>query len=255
MSLSISLRSEILKTKRTASLYFTLIGAAVVPVIFLLNVLLDDDGMDSTRKDPLNNVFKLLSEMNGVAFFPWFIILICTLLPQIEYKNNTWKQVFASPQTKGNLLLAKYLNIHLLMLLFLVSTHLFMFIAIAIANVAMPAYGFFNHSLDGLKVLTNAANTYVTMLAVCTIQFWFGLRFKNFIIPIGIGLALWLTGTVLVFEYKANLANYFPYSYHTFNFSPKHKPHLNQVAWISAGYAGLFLFGCYLDFRSRRMSN
>lgn len=254
MSLSISLRSEILKTKRTASLYFTLIGAAVVPVIFLLNALLDSDGMDSTRKDPLNGVFKLLSEMNGLAFFPWFIILTCTLLPQIEYKNNTWKQVFASPQTKANLLLAKFLNIHLLMLLFLVSTHLFMFLAIVIANAAVPAFGFFNHSLDGQRVLTNAANTYVTMLAVCTIQFWIGLRFKNFIVPIAVGLALWLTGTMLVFEFKSSMANYFPYSYHAFSLSPKHKPHLNQVAWTSAGYAGLFLFGCFLDFRRREIN-
>lgn len=254
MNLSISLRSEILKTKRTAAFYFTLIGAAVVPVVFLLNALLDEDGMDSTRKDPLNNVFKLLSEMNGVAFFPWFIILICTLLPQVEYKNNTWKQVLASPQTKANLLLAKFLNIHLLMLLFLVSTHLFMFIAIVIANAAVPDIGFFNHSLDGQKVLTNAANTYVIMLAVCTIQFWIGLRFKNFIVPIAVGLALWLIGTILVFEYKANMALYFPYSYHTFNFSPKYKPHLTQAAWTSAGYAGLFLFACFLDFRKRRMS-
>ena len=93
MNLLITLRSEILKTKRTASFYLTLIGAAIVPAIFLLNVLLDENGMDSTRKDPLNNIFKLLSEMNGAAFFPWFIILICKLLPQIEYINNTWKHV------------------------------------------------------------------------------------------------------------------------------------------------------------------
>jgi hypothetical protein len=210
--------------------------------------------MDSTRKDPLNGVFKLLAEMNGIAFFPWFIILICTLLPQVEYKNNTWKQVFASPQTKANLVLAKFLNIHILMLLFMVSTHLFMFIAIVIANAAVADFGFFNHSLDGQRVLTNAANTYVTMLAVCTIQFWIGMRFKNFIVPIAIGLALWLTGTVLVFEYKSNLANYFPYSYHTFNFSPKHKPYLTQVAWTSLGYAAVFLFIGYLDFKKRRMN-
>jgi hypothetical protein len=254
MSLAISLRSEILKTKRTASFYFTLIGAAAVPVIFLLNVLLDDDGMDSTRKDPLNNVFKLLAEMNGVAFFPWFIILICTLLPQIEYRNNTWKQVLTSPHTKANLLLAKFANIHLLMLLFLVSTHLFMFIAICIANVAVPSMGFFKHSLDGNSVFTNAAYTYFTMLALCTIQFWLGLRFKNFIVPIAVGLALWLTGTVMVLEYKSGLAYYFPYSFHAFSLSPKYKPHLSQAAWTSAGYTVLFLTACFFDFRKREIT-
>ncbi len=254
MNLVVSLRSEILKTKRTASFYFTLIGAAVVPAIFLLNVLIDDDDMDATRKDPLNGIFKLQAEMNGMAFFPWFIILICTLLPQTEYKNNTWKQVFTSPQTKANVYIAKFLNIHLLMLLFMVSTHLFMFVAIVIANLIDPALGLFNHSLDGQTVWANAANAYVTMLAVCTIQFWIGLRFKNFIVPIAFGLALWLTGTMLAFEFKSSMANYFPYSFHVFSHSPRHTPHLNQVAWTSAGYAVLLLFTCFFDFRRREVN-
>ena len=255
MNLAISLRSEILKTKRTASFYFTLIGAAVVPVIFLLNVLTDEDGMDSTRKDPLNSLFKLLAEMNGLAFFPWFIILICTLLPQIEYRNNTWKQVFTSPQSKLNVLTAKFVNIHLLMLLFLVSTHLFMFLAIALSKTIEPTLGLFDHSLNGRTVLLKAANAYVTMLAICTIHFWLGIRFKNFIVPIAVGLALWLTGTLLVFQFNSSMATYFPYSFPAISLSAKHKLHLEQVAWTSAGYAVLVLLFSYFDLRRKRMSN
>ncbi|HET7897726.1 MAG TPA: ABC transporter permease, partial [Flavisolibacter sp.] len=88
MTLLFSLRGEMLKTKRTAALYFTLVGAAVVPVTFLMNVM--TDGIKDVRKDPLNATFKLLAEANGLAIFPWFVILVCTLLPQIEYRNNTW---------------------------------------------------------------------------------------------------------------------------------------------------------------------
>ncbi len=251
MNLLITLRSEILKTKRTASFYLTLVGAAIVPAIFLLNVLIDDDGIDATRKDPLNALFKLLSEMNGVAFFPWFIILICTLLPQIEYRNNTWKQVFASPQTKANVFIARFMNIHLLMLLFLVATHLFMFLTIVAVNFIEPSLNVFKSSLNGSTVLINAANVYIIMLAVCAIQFWIGLRFKNFIAPIGIGLALWLTGTLLVLEYKSSLANYFPYSFHAFQMSSKLQPLIPQIAWTSLGYALLFLIIGFLDFRRR----
>lgn len=252
MNLLISLRSEILKTKRTASFYFTLIGAAVVPVVFLLNIAMD--GLEDTKKDPLNQIFKLEADMNGLAFFPWFIILICTLLPQVEYRNNTWKQVLSSPQPKGNLMLAKFLNIHLLMLLFMVASHLFMFLAIVTANAIDPALGLFKNPLNGKTVLVNAANTYVVMLAVGTIQFWLGLRFKNFIVPIAVGLALWLTGTMMVFEYKSSVANYFPYSYQAYSLSPKHKPYLSQVAWTSAGYAVFFFFLCFLDFRKREIT-
>src|SRR5690349_3760515 len=120
MNLLISLRSEVLKTKRTAAFYFTLIGAAVIPFMFLLNSLtngLPDE--DESNKDPLNAIFKLSSQMLGNGIFPLFIVLVCTLLSQIEYKNNTWKQALTSPQTKGNVFMAKFLNIHLLILLFL----------------------------------------------------------------------------------------------------------------------------------------
>ena len=127
MNLLISLRSEVLKTKRNAAFYFTLIGAAIIPFMFLLNSLthgLPDE--DDSNKDPLNAIFKLSSQMLGIGIFPLFIVLVCTLLSQIEYKNNTWKQVLTSPQTKMNVFLAKFLNIHLLILLFLVSNHLFL---------------------------------------------------------------------------------------------------------------------------------
>ncbi|RYZ25616.1 MAG: hypothetical protein EOO10_17795 [Chitinophagaceae bacterium] len=253
MNLAISLRSEILKTRRTASLYFTLIGAAIVPFIFLFNVLLDDD-LDGTKKDPLNGIFKLQAEMNGIAFFPWFIILVCTLLPQIEYRNNTWKQVFTSPFAKSTIYLSKFLNIQLLLLLFLVSTHLFMLIALVVANLIDPALDLFARPLNGFNVLANAYNAYISMMAICTIQFWMGLRFKNFIVPIAIGLALWLIGIVLVLEYKSSLGNYFPYSFQIFHTFPKYKSSLNQVAWTSCGYAGFFLLVGFLDFRRRRMS-
>lgn len=252
MNTIVSLRSEILKTKRTASFYFTLVGAAVVPVIFLLNVL--GEGLDSTKKDPLNLIFKLLADMNGLAFFPWFIILVCTLLPQIEYRNNTWKQVFTSPQPKLAVLTAKFATIHLLLLLFLVSTHVFMFLSILLANAIDPAIGLFRNPLDGQTVLVNAANTYVSMLALGAIHFWLGIRFRNFIVPIAVGLALWLTGTILVLEYHSSTAYYFPYSYQAMSLSPKMKPHLEQVLWTSAGYAVLVLVLGYFDLRRRRMA-
>lgn len=253
MNLLISLRSELLKTRK-ASLYLTLIGAAVGPVMYLLNVLLDENEIDASEKDPLNAIFKILSDMNGMALFPLFVILICTMLPQIEYRNNTWKQVFASPQTKVNVFLAKFINVHLLMLVFLIATHLFMFLAIAGINFIKPNLNLFKHPLNGCTVLVNAVNAYILLLAVCAIQFWIGLRSRNFIVPIGIGFALWLTGTIMTVQYKSNLVFYFPYSFHAFPVSIKLKPQLTQVAWTSLGYALLFLTVGFFDFRRRTVS-
>ncbi len=253
MNLLISLRSELLKTRK-ASFYLTLIAAAAGPVMYLLNVLLDENEIDASEKDPLNAIFKILSDMNGTALFPLFVILICTLLPQIEYRNNTWKQVFASPQTKAKVFLAKFMNVHLLMLLFLIATHLFMFLTIIGINFIKPGLNLFKHPLDWNTILVNAANAYILLLAVCTIQFWIGLRFKNFIVPIGIGFALWLAGTIMAVQYKSDLVFYFPYSFPAFPVSTKLKLQLTQVAWTSLGYALLFVIIGFFDFRRRTVS-
>jgi hypothetical protein len=252
MNLLISLRSEILKTKRTAAFYLTLVAAAAVPAIFILNVAIDE--LDGTRQDPLNGIFKLGSEMNGVLFFPLFVILICTLIPQIEYKNNTWKQVLTSPQTKAHVFLAKFLNIHLMILMFLVSNLIFMSLAAVAAHFIDPSLDLLNQPFDWRRVLVTTANSYLTILAISTIQFWIGLRFKNFIIPIAIGLFLWLTGTILIMEYKASFGSYFPYSFHIYSIVSKFKPQLNQVVFNSCMYTVLFFALGFLDFRRRRMS-
>jgi hypothetical protein len=255
MNLYISLRSEIVKTKRTAAFYFTLIGAAVVPFMFLCNVLTDGlPDEDKSSKDPLNAMFKLASETTGLGILPLFVILLCTLLPQVEYRNNTWKQVLTSPQTKANVFLAKFLNIHLLILLFLVANHLFMWLVVIATHYIIPDLNLLNQPLNIYTVWVNCANSYITILAICAIQFWVGLRIKNFLVPIAIGLALWLTGTLMVLEYHSSFANYFPYSFQVFSFSPQHKSWLNQVAWTSFGYAILFLFIGFLDFRRRRIN-
>ena len=253
MNLLISLRSELLKT-RTASFYLTLIGAAVGPVMYLLNVLLDEGESDALKNDPLNALFKILSDMNGTALFPLFVILICTLLPQIEYRNNTWKQVFASPQTKFNVFFAKFLNVQFLMLAFLIATHLFMFLTVVAINFIIPTLNLFTQPVNGSTVLLNAANAYILLLAVCSIQFWMGLRFRNFIVPIGIGFALWLAGTIMAVQYKSNMVFYFPYSFPAFPVNTKLKSEINQVAWISLGYALLFLIAGFIDFRRRTVS-
>src|SRR6476661_10256486 len=119
MKLLTALHAEMLKTKRTASFYFTILGAAPVPLIFLLNVLTGGGDVEAVHKGSLNAVFELGMERNGLVFLPLYVILLCTLLPQIEYRNNTWKQVFASSQTKEAVFLARFLNINRLILLFL----------------------------------------------------------------------------------------------------------------------------------------
>jgi lantibiotic transport system permease protein len=253
MSLVVSLRSEVLKSKRTAAFYFTLIGAAVIPSLMLFMVIAD--GLPSGGKasiDPINAMFNISSDMTGLALFPLFIVLACTLLPQIEFKNSTWKQVLTSPQKKEDVFFAKFLNIQLLMILFLVAGHLLMWVVVIASHFILPQFNILSHSFNATKVLEDNAHTYLASIGICAIQFWIGLRARNFIVPVAIGLALWLLGTLLVFEYKSSLSPYLPYSFPAIRFSPLFSPGLKKVEWLSFGYSVLFLIVGFADFKRRR---
>lgn len=246
MRLLISLRSEILKTRRTAAFYFTVIGAAIVPLIFVLNLF--SDGLPDqprSNKDPLNAMFALAGEMNSVAIFPLFLILGSTLLAQVEFKNNSWKQVMTSPQSKLEIFGAKFINLHLLLVLFLVLSHLFVWMVCVLAHFVLPELDVLNQPFNGQRVWIYNCNTYVTILALSAIQFWMGLRFKNFIVSVSIGLILWLIGTVLALQYHSPYANYFPHSFHTFITNA-------EVKIRSCYYAIVILALGFLDFKNRR---
>lgn len=253
MNLMISLRSEILKTKRTASFYLALGAAFFGPFMSMLDLTLD--GVDPGSR---NIIFsKMLTDkfdVTGAMLLPVFIILICTLLSQIEYKNHTWKQVLAAPQTKAQIFLAKYVNVHLLIITFLVFNFLMMLLAAVILHFIEPSLDVLNQPINGLDVLMIRVRAYAALLALTSIQFWLGLRFRNFIAPIGIGMGLWLAGSIMVFEADASLTEFFPYSFHAFGVNPQFKPADDTYLVMSLIYAILFLVVGFLDFRRRRMN-
>lgn len=254
MSLTISLRSEVLKTKRTASFYFTLIGAAVIPAMILFSVSTHGMMGDKRAKtDTINFLFNLTGEILSICVFPMFVILVCTLLPQIEYKNTAWKQVLTSPQTKLNVFVAKFLNIQLFMLLFIVASHLYTWLVIIATHLILPDLHVLQQSFNFSHTLEVYGHIYISALAICAIQFWIGLRSRNFLVPIAIGLACWLVGTIMAAEYHSSASPYFPYSFSVIRLLDQFKNYLTQVEWTSFGSAMVILSLAFLDFKTRKM--
>ena len=253
MSFLVSLRSERLKISRTASFYLAFGAAAFTPVISMLDLIFDGVGPEH-RNDIFNEMFTSRFGMTGALSFPIFIILVCTLLPQIEYKNNTWKQVLTSPQTKGNVFLSKFITVQLLIILFIVINQLLVADSAVILHFKEPSLNVLNQPLNGSQIVTTLLNSYVALLAITAIQFWLGLRFRNFIMSIGIGLGLWFMGSILVMQMKPDFIQYFPYSFHMYVSFPQFQlQDLTTMLWSSAGYTVLFLLIGYLNFRKRRM--
>lgn len=254
MSLVIATRAEVLKTKRTASVWLTVFGAAFIPALFFTAYLLKPEGsFNQLKQAPWNVHFMWGWQALNIFLFPMYIILICSLIPQIEYKNNTWKQVFAAPQSTGTIFFSKFLTIHFMILFFFLLFNGFMLSAGVIINLLHPKFTFLQHPLHWGALLQLNAKTYVSVLGLSALQYILSLRSKNFIAPIGIGLAL-LIGSIIAMQVGWEQVYKLPYVHPalTLQFMKlKNRPVLENHEWNAIGYFVLFLAIGFLDMKLR----
>jgi hypothetical protein len=255
MSFSISLQSEVLKTKRSASFWLSILAAAFMPVILFLALFFEPEGaVKELQANPWGTFFKWAYMPLSAFIFPMFVILICTLIPQIEYKNNAWKQVFASPQSLGNIFFSKFLTIHLIMFFFYLLFTGFMILSGLLTNVLNDQFTFLQNSIDWNNMARLATKTYISILGISAIQYCLSLRFKNFIAPVGIGLALMVLSIVAMNVHWRHIAK-LPFAYPfltTQSIEHKNRPFLENHELNSIGYFAAFLLIGFLDARFRK---
>ena len=253
MSLLISIQTELIKTKRSASFWLSFIGAAIIPIIMILMYTLGEGEKryEHYQKDAWNTHFMEGSQVFAAFLLPMFVILICSLIPQIEYKNNTWKQVFASPQSIGSIFFSKYVAILMMVILMLLSFDVLMVFSAVISNLVYPKYNFFNSKFDISALLIMNGRCFVALLGIIAIQYWLGLRFRNFIVPIGIGLGL-LVMSSMAYSWEHVYKLPYAFSMLTFISSEAKQPGLQNHELNSIGYFAFFTLLAFADMRFRK---
>jgi len=127
----------------------------------------------------------------------------------MEYKNNTWKQLHTTPQRFTTVFFAKFSVILLMTLKFFLFFNIGIILSgilpTLIFNGSLP-----NESIPLMPFLRGNANVFLTCLPIIAIQYLISLNFKNFLVPIGIGL-LGLIGSLIGMMWKYIWVS--PYSY------------------------------------------
>lgn len=213
MSLAIATRAEIIKNRRGAAFWMCLIGAAFLPLIyFLVYNLKPDRNYDRMAANPWVVHFQEGWQGFSIFLLPMFVILTCSLIVQVEYKNNTWKQVFASPLSTGNIFFSKYIGILVMVLFLLLMFNAFLLLAGVLTDVFHPKYTFLETKVEWGKLMNRTLKSFISLLAVVSIQYWLSLRFRNFIVPIAIGLAMLVVSmTLMSWEHIDKVPYAFPF--------------------------------------------
>lgn len=245
MNFVIATQAELLKTKRTASTWLTLIGAAIAPgVLFLIITFNPADGaLKELSRSPWKTAIDL-SFLFVLAFtLPAYIILVATLLPQLEFRNNTWKQVYASPQPIGHIFFSKFAALQLMILSYFLLFNTLLLGAGVVLGIAHPGIPFLKDHLDIGSLLRYNGKAYIALLPISALQYGMALRFRGFVAPVGIGLLL-LAGTIVVLTFIPDYASQFPHAYPILSaelMTKDGRPLIENHEWNALGYTAFFL--------------
>jgi hypothetical protein len=207
-----SLQSEWLKTKGSAASWLCLIGGFFLPLIYLSGFIKNQGSINDFAPDInvwqayFSNIMKFLVAI----LLPMGAVLASSLIAQLEFRNNTWKQVCTTPQSYSTIYFTKLTAIFLMALKFFIFFNIGM-----ILSAAIPCL-LFDHRLPRDPVpfaflLKTNAKILITCLPVISIQYVISLRFRNFLVPIGFGLMAWLGSFILINNWK--YAYLSPYSH------------------------------------------
>ncbi len=253
MNLFVSTRTELLKTRRSSAFWLSVLGAAFLPTVFILMYLLRSAAfVPLLAQQPWENHFLRGWQSLAPFLLPMFVILSCSLVTQIEYKNLGWKQLFTTPQPVARIFLAKLLAIQGMILFCFLLFNMGMILSGLFVNLVNPHYTFFRHAIAWKELLRWDLKTYISVLGIAGFQYWLSLRFRNFIVPIAIGLALLILSLALLqWEHIYKM----PYAAPVLTFlSIRNKvPGLIQHhEWNTIGYFLTFTLLAYLDLLFRR---
>jgi lantibiotic transport system permease protein len=123
------------------------------------------------------------------------------------------------------------------------------------AALSASSIDFFKYSVDWTALLAVNAKAYVATFAISTIQFWLGLRFKNFITSLAIGFGMWVIAGMILFEFRMASAWLFPYSFPLVTVLPKFEYLSTTIPWVSLGYGVILLLLAFFDFKRKMTSN
>ncbi len=247
-----SFQSEWLKKRGSLASYMVLVGGFFTSVVIIISRLLRKESLVKASQSAAfwEDQWKLSWESMAVFFLPMGIILAASLITQLEYKNNTWKQLHTTPQSLTTIFMAKLAVILIMLVQCFILFNFGIYLSGVIPGLIMgiphpdqPIHYnyFFNENLK----------FFVDCLPILAVQYLLSLRFRNFLVSIGAGMLLWIVALdALSWKYS-----YFvPYTYVILTYMDevgKYKPTVNIHVLAVAVFVGVTLLN-YILYITRR---
>ena len=245
-------RSEWLKKKGTAAAWLVVIGGFFIPFIILIGRVYYFDSLAARHTDPNAwvAVFTTCWKQMAVLLLPFGVILATSLITQLEFRNNTWKQTHTAPQRLTHLFFAKLLVILIMLLQFFALFNLGVYLVVALPSLAFPSIPYPDAPFPFAMVMKWNATLFLASLPIVALQYLISLQVRNFLVPLGVGIGLFIASLVgMSWQYSYAI----PYIYCSGRFllAEKLAGTVDLNLW-AAGYFVLFTVAGYVLYIAKK---
>lgn len=193
-SFSGTLKGEVLKLKRSTVSVLIVLGALFLPLVLLTARLARASRLPEVYRDAQfwNQLWNISWESIAVLILPLMVILVTTLVVQIEYRNNAWKQVHTTPQSLVAIFFAKQLILIALMIGFCAVFNAGIYLVAVLPPLLIQGVPYPAASIPLARFAAQELGYFIDILPIVALQYLLALHFRNFMVALGLGIAQWI---------------------------------------------------------------
>jgi|APDOM4702015159_1054818.scaffolds.fasta_scaffold00046_10 hypothetical protein len=252
-----SLKSEMIKTKKSVALLLTLYGPLFVIGIFFIAYYFKGGLMLPKNQDPwIPFVSKIWNGLTMV-FLPMYILLISNLLLSIEHKNYTWRLVYTLPQSKSYIFWSKFTVLYGFVFSAIASTMALTVIAGLILSVVKPEYNFHLNAIPVSLCFKLIISVFTYSIGLIAIYFFISNEIKNQVKAISIGLLFFISTVIAgAWEYSFLIPTSIPMTYTSIYFNSLADKQIqidSKYLVVVAAYFAIFIAASWIRTIYRRV--
>ncbi|MBQ2836553.1 MAG: ABC transporter permease [Peptococcaceae bacterium] len=183
-----ALTIELRKEKRTGVIPVLLAVGVLGAAYAFLNFMIRKDTLLNLPLEPMDVLLTQLYGMIMVLNMFGIIVAAC-MIYNMEFKGNAVKKMYMLPMSVPGMYLCKFLILTVLLLA-----------AIALQNLALMKIGMTDlpqGSFEMNTLIRFAAYSFITSMPVLSFMLLISSRFENMWVPLGVGVAGFLSGMAL----------------------------------------------------------
>ncbi|HYC58425.1 MAG TPA: ABC transporter permease [Thermoanaerobaculia bacterium] len=231
--------AEWLKRKRSSASALVIAGSLFTPAIVAVVRLIHYKGLPAiyAADSFWPKLWRASWESMAVFFLPLGAMLATSLITQIEFRSNAWKQVHTLPVSTAVIFLSKLAVIVVMLVQFLLLFNAGIYVSAMLPSLLVPGVPHPKGSFFSLPLLRENALYFAAALPIVAAQYLMALRSNNVLVPIGVGFMAWVGALAAV---SSNFATWWPYSYTTIHYlrdTPKgaHFAAYTSLHWAAVG--------------------